>query len=510
MMKAMRKHTKTILWIVVIAFIGTIFFVWGMDLGRRRSSLEQMSAAVINGQAISYSEFAQHWEQRYRQIIADSEEELSPQQIQVMRNDLMESLIDNILIKQQFDKLKLTVTPQEVASQIYSIPAFQQNGKFSREKYLTMLRYNRISPQEFESEQENAIKLAKMNQILRNSVVVTESDVRDYFQVRSRKIKLHLVAFYWKNYLKNITVPSDDITAYFNSHRQEYDRPEEVRASHILIRVDSNASEEEKLTAKLKLDNIRSDIKKGADFAEMARKYSDDPGSKEKGGDLGFFRRGMMVKPFEEAAFSLKTNELSDLIETPFGFHLIKVTGRHAAQKSTLAEVRGKIVEILKEKKARKQAQKAAINFMRTLKDAKHLQDAAQQLHKKLIVTKWVKEDGTLPQIENSEKILDQAFDLPLNKPSHSLLAGEGIYFVEVVAEAYQPFNEKLYQLEHDTLIEKLRQLRGDQLTQDWLKQARAEAKIINNIEKEGIEVETEDQMLEKESSAKPTSVSRP
>jgi peptidyl-prolyl cis-trans isomerase D len=487
MMKSMRKYTKTILLFVIAAFVGTIFFVWGMDAGRRKSSIEQISAAVVNDEAISYSDFAQHWEQRYRQIVENSDRDLSPQETQEMRLELMDALIDATLIRQKFDELTLSVTSQEVAARISGMRAFSDNGQFSHEKYITMLQYNRVSTQTFEAEQANAIKMAKMSQLLQDSVVATDADVRQYFRSRSRKVKLQYAAFHWKQFLRKTTVTKNDITAYFNGHRSEFDTAEEVKASHILIRVEESATEETKLTAKLKLDNIRADILKGADFAEMATKHSDDPGSKIKGGDLGYFGRGMMVKPFEEAAFSLKKNELSDIVESPFGFHLIKVTGLHASKKAVLANVKADIKKQLQEEKAQQLSQKTALDFMRDLKKSKNLLESAKATNTRLQTTSWVKEDSELAGIKNAERILDQAFDLALNTPSESILSGDGVYFVEVTAEQDQPFNEKLYSLERETLLEKLKKIRGDQLTRSWIEQARAQAEITNNIEKESI-----------------------
>ncbi len=492
MMNSMRKYTKVILWFVVVAFVGTIFFVWGMDLGRRKQSLEQQSAAVVNGDPISYETFGQHWEQRYRQIFADSDEEPSPQDLQRLRNDLMDSLIDTLLVSQEAKKLGLGVLPEEVAARIYSMPAFQHEGRFFREKYLSLLNYSRITPEEFEAEQAQSIQTVKMHQLLRDSVLVTESEVRAYYRSRSRRIKLQVAGFHWKKYQLGLQIPAKRVEDYYQSHREEYDQPEEVQAAHILIRVNADATEEEKLTAKLKLENLKSEIEKGRPFAEMAKEYSDDPGSAAQGGDLGYFRRGAMVKPFEEAAFALKPGALSQIVETPFGFHLIKVTKRREAKKSTLAGVRGKILKILKEQEAKRQAQKNAADFLKRLQETKDLSRAGQQAKVKFTTTGWIQEGDSLPGLETSERIVDQAFDLALNRPSASIFSGDGIYFVQVTAEKFRPFNENLYSLEYETLLERLKSLRGNQAVRDWLAEARAQATITNNIEKESSETEDE------------------
>lgn len=492
MMNALRKHTKTILWFVVIAFVGTIFFVWGMDLGRRKDSLDLQSAAVVNGDPVSYETFGQAWEQRYRQVFADSVEEPAPQEVQRLRNDLIGSLIDNLLISQAADQLGLSVLPEEIAARIYSISAFQHEGQFSREKYISLLGYSRITPEAFEAEQAQSIKMAKMQQYLRDSVLVTEAEIQAYHQARGRQLKLQVIGFDWETYLPGLNIPSQRVEDYYQAHREEYDQPEEVQASHILIRVNANATEEEKLTAKLKLENVKSEIDKGKSFSEMAKEYSDDPGSATQGGDLGYFRRGAMVPPFEEAAFALKPGGLSEVVETAFGFHLIKVTGRREAKKSTLAGVRTKILTILKEQEAKRLAQKAATDFLKLLQENEDLSTAAQQSKLKYRTTPWLQEGDAIPRIKDSERIVDQAFDLTLNRPSGSLFSGTGIYFVQITSEKFKSFNEKLYAMEYESTRERLKTQRGNQAVRDWLSQTRSRATITNNIEKEGSAAEEE------------------
>ncbi|MEW6517598.1 MAG: SurA N-terminal domain-containing protein [candidate division FCPU426 bacterium] len=485
MMNLMRKYTKIVLWIVVAAFVATIFFVWGMDLGKRQQSLELASAAMVNGEPISYEEFGRYWEQQYRQLFGQTDEEPSPQEVRRLREDLVDNLIDSLLLRQLAKRLKLSVLDEEVASRIYNQPAFQQNGKFSQEKYLQLLNYSRISPAEFEQEQAQGILIAKVNQALRDMLVVTDEDVRAYYQSRMRKLKLQVVEFPWQRYLPRVEIPETQIEEYYQYHRAEFDQPEEVAASHILVRTSANATEEEKLTAKLKLENLRNEIVKGKDFAEMAREHSDDPGSASKGGDLGYFKRGAMVKPFEEAAFKLKAGELSAPVETPFGYHLIKVTGRKEAKPSTLAGVRSQIVERLKNAEAKRQAQRAAAEFHLLLKDVRDLSKAAAQSGLAVTSTDWLRAGDALPKVADSKTIVDQAFDLPLNQPGQPMFAGENVVFVQGVAEQIQPWDETKYLAERDALREKLKSLRGNQAIHDWLANARKTAKITNNIIKE-------------------------
>ncbi len=137
--------------------------------------------------------------------------------------------------------------------------------------------------------------------------------------------------FLKKEVVQKISIPEDELKSYYDNHKEEFKTPEMVKASHILIKVNPSASAEEKKKAKEKAEDILKKIKSGQDFAKLASEFSDDPGSKTKGGDLGFFAKGRMIKPFEDAAFSLKPGEVSGVVETQFGYHIIKVEERKDA-----------------------------------------------------------------------------------------------------------------------------------------------------------------------------------
>jgi peptidyl-prolyl cis-trans isomerase C len=207
-------------------------------------------------------------------------------------------------------------------------------------KKITISDFNRILGY-FDSERQKMIEnnpqlKEKILRQLVQGMVVSELAKKAGFDKRP-EIKKQL-DFFKDNFLANeflktevadkITVSEDDMKSYYDTHQDEFKTPEMVRARHILIRVDKSASEEDKKKAKEKAEDILKRIHAGEDFAKLASDLSDDPVSKSKGGDLGFFPRGMMVKSFEEAAFALKPGEVSGIVESPFGYHIIKVEER--------------------------------------------------------------------------------------------------------------------------------------------------------------------------------------
>jgi peptidyl-prolyl cis-trans isomerase C len=170
-----------------------------------------------------------------------------------------------------------------------------------------------------------------------------------------------------KEVTEKIKVSDEETKAFYDKNPQLFQQPEQINASHILIKVQADAPADQKAEARKKIEDVQQKVKKGEDFATLAKTYSEGP-SGPKGGDLGYFRRGQMVKPFEEAAFSLKPDETSEIVETQFGYHLIKVNDKKPAKKMTYTEVKDRLSENLKKQKQDSEAN-AYIETLR--KDAK-------------------------------------------------------------------------------------------------------------------------------------------
>jgi peptidyl-prolyl cis-trans isomerase C len=161
-----------------------------------------------------------------------------------------------------------------------------------------------------------------------------------------------------------VTVKPEDVQAFYTQNPQHFQQPEKVHASHILIQVPKDADAATKAQARAKIDDLLKQARGGADFAELAKKNSQDPGSAPNGGDLGFFEQGQMVGPFNDAAFAQKPDTISDVIETQFGFHIIKVIEKQTAGLVPLEQAKGQIQEFLEDQGREKQTQ----NFVAALK----------------------------------------------------------------------------------------------------------------------------------------------
>lgn len=181
-------------------------------------------------------------------------------------------------------------------------------------------------------------------------------DKKTDVQKRIKDMKNALLAQEYMNiHVKNNTeVTDEDLKKYYNENKDKFKNPESVKARHILVKVAAGADDAAWKAALKKINDVKKKLKKGEDFAKLAKEYSDDPGSKQKGGDLGYFTKGRMVPEFEKAAFSMKKGEISDPVKTNFGYHLIEVTDKKAASQKPFEEAKSGIKRTLTQEKQQK------------------------------------------------------------------------------------------------------------------------------------------------------------
>ena len=248
------------------------------------------------------------------------------------------------------------------------------------ERKITLADFKRVTDY-FDAERQKMLetnpqlKETVLRQFIQSMVISDLAKQKGFDRVPEIKEQLQFFSdnFLANEYLKReiaqkITVSDDELKSYYDSHKDEFKTQDMVKARHILVRVDNSASDDEKKKAKEKTELYLKKIKDGEDFAKLASDFSDDPGSKAKGGDLGFFPRGRMVKPFDDAAFSLKPGETSGIVETQFGFHIIKVEDR----KDSSVESFDVVKERLKQKLSQDRTRKELTDFIdKAMKDSK-------------------------------------------------------------------------------------------------------------------------------------------
>lgn len=400
------------------------------------------------------------------------------------RKAVLDDLINRRLLLLEAGKRKMFASDEAVRNAVASIEAFHEDGKFSSERYEALLRAQGMTAAGFEAQVRQDLTLQQLagtigqTGIQSNSVgeriLALQTEKRDIQEVLlgleayRGKVKLAEDAarkFYDENskrfetpdqarveYLvlspDSVDAPVSDaeIQAWYDGHKDRYAQPEERRASHILIATEGK----DKAKAKERADALLAEVQKNpAAFAELAKKNSEDPGSATQGGDLGFFARGMMVKPFEDATFALKEGEISGVVESDFGFHIIRLTGVRPAREKPLAEVRSEIETELKAAASARKFAEAAEAFSNVVyEQADSLQPAADQFKLKIQQSGWLgrQADPANGPLGN-EKLLAAVFSDDAIKNKRNTEAVEvapntlvSARIVEYKAAALQPF----------------------------------------------------------------------
>jgi peptidyl-prolyl cis-trans isomerase D len=396
------KHKRLLQFVLVLVIVPP-FALWGID-SYFRGGVRVGELANVEGQKIFEQEFTQaigQQQDRMREMLGKNYDPAmfdSPS----IRAEVLEGMISQRLLMQHAVRNRLNVSDELLVETITGIPAFQVDGKFSRERYDMALRNERMTPEAFDAALRRDLLVQQLSGALSDSGLASRVAAREVARLRAqqREIAEYRVqadstrvkiapepvrAFYDGNPARFMVpeevqveyvalsadalvaaekIGADEIKAYYDSNITKYGEPEQRRASHILISIKSGAGDTEKARARERAAQLLAQLRKSPEgFAELAKKNSEDPGSAAQGGDLGFFARGMMVRPFEDAAFRLKLNQISDLVESDFGFHIIKLTGIRAGKMRSLEQARSEIELELKKQRAGRRFAEAADAF---------------------------------------------------------------------------------------------------------------------------------------------------
>ena len=448
MLDLMRRKTrlKAVLWLVIIGLaLGMLLlFVPGGQMG---DSGMGSAAATVDGQPIPLKDF---W-QTYRRVLdnysAGGRNRLDPEMIKALGIGKMalDSLITAKVLDYEARRMGLTVTPDELRRAIETYPGFQDRGAFiGVERYRAVLAANSLTVTEFENNVRNSLLGRKLQNVLADSVEVSDKEIRDEFIRQNQEAQVQFVVFRKDDFKKDVKPTETELRAYFDKNKDKYfikeqrkvrylllsipelaptikvtendiqdawarqPHDETVDASHILFKLEDPSKDAE---VRAKAEQVLKQIQAGGDFAELARKYSEDTGSAQQGGNLGPFTRGRMVREFENVAFSLKPGEVSGLVRTQFGYHIIKVLSREVP---TLEANRKSIEASIQQQRASEVAKAKAAEAARLTETNKDLNAVAKSLG----VPAQVRETGLMAKNSDplangiSQQMLDEVFQL--------------------------------------------------------------------------------------------------
>lgn len=379
MLQAINDRIKGWLGAVVVGLIALPFAFWGIQ--EYTGGSKEPFAAKINNVEISEQELDYNLAQQRQKLMAQFGGELPFDDV-FLKKQVLEQLVSRKLVESSTYNSGYRVSDAELSSTIMRV--FSNDGKFDRDMFERTLQSRGQSIPQFEYELRNDIRVTQMSAALTSTAFVTDDEIRRLAMLEEQSREASLLKFAVNDYQADITVSEEDIQKTWESQSERYMLPEKVsveyvelkneklaadveideqqleqmyndyvaevsqkerrKASHILLKADAD-----KEAARKKLEDIRQQLSAGAAFDKLAKEHSQDPGSARQGGDLGWVGPGQMVKPFEDALFDLQRGEVSDVVESEFGFHLIKLEGVESEAAVPFKEKRAELEQILKQ-----------------------------------------------------------------------------------------------------------------------------------------------------------------
>lgn len=445
-------HKHKLLVQLLLALIILPFAFWGIDSYQRGASTGQDMAEVA-GQKITLQEFSQAQRDQQDRLRALLGSNFDPALLDTpeQRAELLDQLIQQRLLAVHAARSKLVVTDEQLRETIAALPAFQENGRFSKSRYDALLRAQGMNDVVFEARLRRDIELQQLNGAVADSSLASKAEAERMLAVMEQQREIAEAVLSFEQFKGEVKLAPDAVKAYYDSHPGEFVVPEQVRAEYAVLNADTLAALEtvseadlqgwydanvrpkfeERAAAKKKAEELLAQLRAAPEkFAELAKQHSQDPGSKDNGGDLGYFARGAMVKPFEDAVFKLKQGQLSGIVESSFGFHIIKLTGAKPAKEGEPEQrqashilitapaakdfqaMRADIEKELKKQRLGKKFAEAAETFSNlAYEQPDTLQPIADKFKLKLQQSGWLtREPDAAAGALNNQKILDALF----------------------------------------------------------------------------------------------------
>ncbi len=430
MFNFVHKYKKAVT--VVLGLVALTFVFWGVE--NRVTRVGSETVASVNGMEISVREFEDELRRQQDQMRQLLGRNFDPAALDTpeSRRLLLDSLIGQRLVASQAVSSRIVVTDEMLRDTIASIPAFRgADGNFSKAAYESVLRTQNppMSPAQFEARLRYELSLGQLTRAVAEAAIPSRTVTERLAALEVQKREIQEARIPAQQYLSQVKVDDTQVKAYYEANPAEFRTPERLKAEYVVLSADAIAAQEtvspqevrqqwesaygpklrEKEEARKKAQAIDAEVKKHPEtFAEVAKKESQDPGSKDNGGDLGFSARGSFVKPYEDAVFRMREGEISDVIESEFGFHIIKLTGirktdgkeeRRSSHilisapndAKSFEAMRGQIEAELKKSRAGRRFSEAADTFSNMVyEQAESLKPVAERFKLQVQTTGWI------------------------------------------------------------------------------------------------------------------------
>jgi len=430
--KIRERATGWLAWVIVV-LISIPFALWGIQSYFENPA--DLPVATVNGEEIPLYSYYNELSRRRQALLAEAGGSVNPASLDgpEVREEVMDSMISNRLIGQYVRENNYYLSDARLKARIESNPAFAQDGQFDPELYRLLLRNNGYSPQTYEALERESATVEQLSVGLAASTFVPDSEVDRLLALQAQTRQAEYAVLPAARFEDAISVSDEDAEAHYRANPADYEAPARVKvdyielgvdsiaaglqpleaeivqayedaagrytqpetrkASHILFAVEDDADDDARAEILASAEAVLAEAQGGADFAELARAHSDDPGSKEQGGDLGIVARGQMVEPFEAAVFDMAQDEIRGPVETRFGYHIIQLTELQEERRKMLDEVREEVTEEVKRAQAEALFAEQGEAFENLVfEDPDGLQSAADELNLEVRQTGWFTE----------------------------------------------------------------------------------------------------------------------
>ena len=500
MLDRMRRHKGWLKWslgLVVLAFV--VFYIPSFlddptAIGMGASPGEVI--AEIDGRDVTAGQFRQRYNaqiQAYRTAYGSNLSDQLLRQLGIQQQ-ILQQMIDEQATFVEAERQGITVSDEELAQQIFAIPGLQENGRFvGEQRYEQLLRLQNppMTKGAFEENLRRGLMIDKLRAALTDWMTVSDAEVEREFTERNEKVRLQVVALTADAFRGQVTVTDPEVTAYFDAHKAEYrvgeqrkvrlllldldqtlakvtvpaadaqrhyndniaqyQTPEQIRASHILL----NTAGKDEAAVRKQSEELLQQAKAGADFAALATKFSEDQTSKVKGGDLDYFSRGRMVPEFETAAFALEPGQVSDIVKTQYGFHIIKVVDKKPGVTRPFDDVRPQIELQIKRERADQQITARAAELAGRIDDPSDLDTVARDAGLMVTETDFFGRNDPVPSLGPAPQVANAAFQLADDQVSEPIATPRGPVFVTVSGkrDPYVPMFDQVKDRVREDLI---------------------------------------------------------
>lgn len=543
MLDRMRRHRDWLKWslgLVCVAFV--LFYIPDFLRGSGADAASSDTIATVEGRDITIADFRRTYQaqlQAYRSAYGGNMSDQLLKQLGI-EQQILQQMVDERAALAEADRLGITVSDVEVRQRIVAMPAFQENGGFIGEaRYAQILRVQRppMMASEFEDNVRRGLAVEKLRGSLTDWLSVNDAELEQEYRRRNDKVKLAVVSFTADSFRTHATATETEVTSYFDAHKNDfkipekrkiryllvdiegmrakivvpagdvdreynnnsgqYTTPEQVRASHVLLKTEGK----DDAVVKARAEELLKQVRAGADFADLAKKHSEDEASAKNGGDLDYFGRGRMVPEFDQAVFAMQPGTTSDVVKTQYGYHIIKLVDKKNATTRPLADVRQQLTDQLAYQRAQAQAADLAQVLEKQIAKPADLDTVAKAQGLTVQESGFFARDEPILGLGPSPEAANKAFDMKPHEVSGALRASRGFVF-ETLVSTQDPYVPKIEDVK-DRVREEVVKQKARDLSRQRAAEVAAKLASAPDFEKaakaEGVEAKTTD-LLTKDS----------